>query len=89
MNTNMSKTLIPSKDIYLKNEKGIETWRFSIHIDGHLAPITDIYIELNRNTLWELTFLAKYCKLKKYSKLKKQELIELIYDNIIFEAQIN
>ena len=82
-----NKTIIPQQNIYTIDFGEGSTKLFFIKINDGRHDITyrDLYVDLNKNSVYNLKIIAKYCKLTKYSSLHKQELVQLIRDNIIFE----
>jgi hypothetical protein len=84
---NQNKIIIPSTDIYTFEENDKNLLMFSIRMKNGKYDIIyrDLYIDLKRNDINSLKTIAKYCLISKYYSLKKQELVKLIYDNIVLE----
>jgi hypothetical protein len=75
---NASSITIPSKDQYTKN--GIAFFQFQT---GPRTIVRDIYVDLKENTLATLKLFAKELRVKKYSKMTKEQLIKIL-DALIY-----
>lgn len=89
----MTSKTIPLYDQY--NIDGINYFKVLIIGGGTLyskngsrkinKTFRDIYVDIPKNQVSVLKELAKFLEMKKYSKLKKQELVDNILSLLIFE----
>ena len=84
---NQHKTIIPSTDIYtLKlDDKNILMFSITMKDGKYNVTLRDIYVDLEKNNIYTLKSLAKYCSIKNYSILKKKDLLYLLSNNIYFD----
>jgi hypothetical protein len=57
----------------------------TFHFRGNNIIYRDIYKDLNKNNIIVLKFLCSQLKIKNYSKLNKEDLVNQLKKKIIFE----
>lgn len=80
------KLIIPYEDISFCNILGEKVFSIKTTTNNNITCIIkDNYIDLKKNDVGFLRLLAKKCGLKGYNKIRKNELLDLIEEHIIFE----